>query len=144
MARFSDEEVRRYSRQILLREVGGRGQERLQKAQPALLPRGTVGRVAAAYLQRAGVTQLQLLPCADAGPTLLRLEDAVLWASCDGLIGEVGGGPPPDAAAGSGRGEAAWATGSLLALEGLKLILGIPCVAGRRLRIDLSGDGVPA
>ena len=61
MARFSDEQIRRYSRQILLREVGGHGQGRLGAARPVLLCPGEVGQLAAAYLWRAGVTQLTLL-----------------------------------------------------------------------------------
>ena len=66
MARFSDEQIRRYSRQILLREVGGHGQARLLAARPALLCAGGVGEVAADYLWRAGVTELTLL-----APTLV-------------------------------------------------------------------------
>ena len=61
MARFSDEQIRRYSRQILLREIGGHGQARFLAARPALLCAGAVGEVAAEYLWRAGVTELTLL-----------------------------------------------------------------------------------
>ena len=61
MARFSDQQIRRYSRQILLREVGGRGQERLQAARPVLVCAGEVGQLTADYLWRAGVTGLTLL-----------------------------------------------------------------------------------
>ena len=60
MARFSDEEIRRYSRQILLREVGGRGQAQLQAARPVLVCQGEVGHLTAEYLWRAGVTALGL------------------------------------------------------------------------------------
>lgn len=66
MPRFSDDEIRRYSRQILLREVGGRGQTRLAAARPVLFCPGAVGQVAAEYLWRAGVTALELL-APDAG-----------------------------------------------------------------------------
>lgn len=61
MARFSDDQIRRYSRQILLREVGGRGQEKLQAARPVLVCAGEVGQLAADYLWRAGITELTLL-----------------------------------------------------------------------------------
>lgn len=61
MARFSDEQIRRYSRQILLREVGGHGQQRLCAARPLLVCAGAVGEVTAEYLWRAGVTGLTLL-----------------------------------------------------------------------------------
>lgn len=57
-APFSDEEMRRYSRQILLREVGGRGQRRLTQAAPVLLCDGAVGELAARYLRRGGVSGL--------------------------------------------------------------------------------------
>ena len=48
--RFSDEEIRRYSRQLVLAEVGGRGQERLQAATLT-----AAGEVEALYLAAAGV-----------------------------------------------------------------------------------------
>lgn len=60
MNRFSEEEIRRYSRQILLREVGGRGQERIQDATATLVCSGTVGETTAQYLGRAGVKRLRL------------------------------------------------------------------------------------
>lgn len=62
MARFSDETLRRYSRQILLREVGGRGQERLLRSRAELLVLpggGGIAAVAAQYLLRAGVAQVR-------------------------------------------------------------------------------------
>lgn len=55
---FSDEEIERYSRQILLREVGGRGQRRLLAAAPVLFCADAVGELAACYLLRAGVVRL--------------------------------------------------------------------------------------
>lgn len=61
MARFSDQQIQRYSRQILLREVGGRGQEQLQAARPVLVCAGEVGQLTADYLWRAGITELTLL-----------------------------------------------------------------------------------
>lgn len=58
--RFSDEQMRRYSRQILLREVGGRGQARLLAAELAVVCAGAAGRVAAQYLLRAGIADLSV------------------------------------------------------------------------------------
>lgn len=55
---FSDDEVRRFSRQILLREVGGRGQRRLASTPVELFCADLVGDVAARYLLRAGVAGL--------------------------------------------------------------------------------------
>lgn len=61
MARFSDQALRRYSRQILLREVGGRGQERIGQSRVqliALRKGGSLASVAAQYLLRAGVAEV--------------------------------------------------------------------------------------
>jgi hypothetical protein len=46
---FDDQTIRRYSRQILLREIGGAGQQKL------LAARVRASGVAAEYLRRAGV-----------------------------------------------------------------------------------------
>jgi len=48
--RFSEEEIRRYSRQIVLPEVGGTGQERLRAATAT-----ATSEVEALYLAAAGV-----------------------------------------------------------------------------------------
>ena len=48
--RFSDEEIRRYSRQIVLPEVGGAGQEKLRAATVT-----AASEVEALYLAAAGV-----------------------------------------------------------------------------------------
>jgi len=87
MSGLSDEEIRRYSRQILLREVGGRGQARILGASATLICQGGVGEaggageVAAQYLARAGVARVELY--ADKGLTprlqsLLHSEGAAL------------------------------------------------------------------
>lgn len=57
---FSDEEMRRFSRQILLREVGGRGQRRLAGTPVELSCPDLVGEVAVRYLLRAGVAGLRI------------------------------------------------------------------------------------
>ena len=149
MSRFSEEEIRRYGRQMLLREVGGRGQERLREARLCLTGQGEVGRVAATYLRRAGVALAEQgeVP----GPVRLRRqgEEAVLlWAACKGALGEVGAGCPCAASEelqhDPNDGEVAFATASLLSLEALKLLLSLPEAltaqsgAPRRLlRLDL-------
>jgi hypothetical protein len=51
--RFSDEEIRRYGRQIVLREVGGHGQERLRAATAR-----TGSELVALYLAGAGVGRI--------------------------------------------------------------------------------------
>ena len=55
MARFSDEEVRRYSRQIVLPEVGGTGQEQLRRATAT-----ATSETAALYLAAAGVGTIRV------------------------------------------------------------------------------------
>lgn len=51
---LSEEQIQRYSRQILLREVGGRGQEALLGARVHADVAGAAGLTAAAYLAAAG------------------------------------------------------------------------------------------
>lgn len=61
MSGLREDQIRRYSRQILLREVGGRGQRRLLDAAVAVIGLGPVGAACAAYLAAAGVGRLLLV-----------------------------------------------------------------------------------
>lgn len=75
MARFSDETLRRYSRQILLREVGGRGQQALLNSRVDLLVRprgGSIAAVAAQYLLRAGAAQVRWFAASESAAQALR------------------------------------------------------------------------
>lgn len=83
MTPFSDDQMRRYSRQLLLREVGGRGQRRILAASAALVCRGDVGKIAAEYLRRAGVGSVKVYGCEEAGapPELVRWVQTVPAAS---------------------------------------------------------------
>jgi molybdopterin-synthase adenylyltransferase len=58
---LTDDELIRYSRQIVLREVGGRGQERLRAASVAVVGAGGIGSPAILYLAAAGIGHLTVI-----------------------------------------------------------------------------------
>ena len=61
MVGFSDEELTRYARHIVLREVGGAGQARLKAGSVAVIGCGGIGAPAIQYLAAAGVGRLRLI-----------------------------------------------------------------------------------
>ncbi len=58
---FSEDEVQRYARHILLREVGGLGQARLKAAKVLIVGAGGLGSPLALYLAAAGVGTIGLV-----------------------------------------------------------------------------------
>ncbi len=58
MAEFTDEQIKRYSRHIILPEVGGRGQKKLLNAKVFLVGAGGLGSPAAYYLAAVGVGKI--------------------------------------------------------------------------------------
>ncbi|HEY2178519.1 MAG TPA: ThiF family adenylyltransferase, partial [Caulobacteraceae bacterium] len=58
---FTDDEVERYARHLVLREVGGGGQQALKSAKVAIVGAGGLGAPAALYLAAAGIGALTLI-----------------------------------------------------------------------------------
>ncbi|HXQ12520.1 MAG TPA: molybdopterin-synthase adenylyltransferase MoeB [Caulobacteraceae bacterium] len=82
---FTDAEVERYARHLVLREIGGPGQQALKAASVAIVGAGGLGAPAALYLAAAGVGRVGLIdPDVVA---LSNLQRQVIYASGD--IGRV-------------------------------------------------------
>jgi molybdopterin/thiamine biosynthesis adenylyltransferase len=78
---FNDAEIERYARHLVLREVGGPGQQKLKAASVLIVGAGGLGSPAALYLAAAGVGRIIL-----ADPDLVdrsNLQRQILYAEAD-------------------------------------------------------------
>lgn len=78
---LSDDDLDRYARHIVLKEVGGMGQRRLKGAKVLIVGLGGIGAPAALYLAAAGIGTLGLLD--DDTVSLSNLQRQVLYATND-------------------------------------------------------------
>jgi len=81
MSTFSADERERYARHILLKEIGGPGQQRLKGATVAIVGAGGLGAPAALYLAAAGVGALRLIDHDDV--SLSNLQRQVIYRGVD-------------------------------------------------------------
>ena len=78
---FSDEELERYARHIVLREIGGGGQARLARGHVALIGAGGIGSPAIQHLAAAGVGRITAID--DDHVALSNLQRQTLYGTGD-------------------------------------------------------------
>lgn len=78
---FSAEEIERYARHLVLRDVGGPGQKRLKAARVLIVGAGGLGAPLIQYLAAAGVGEIGIVD--DDAVALSNLQRQVLYATAD-------------------------------------------------------------
>ncbi len=81
---FSDEELERYRRHIILRDVGGAGQQKLEKASVLVIGAGGLGSPVLMYLAAAGIGRIGIID--DDTVSLSNLQRQIVHRTAD--IGE--------------------------------------------------------
>lgn len=165
---LTDDQIERYSRHILLPEVGGKGQARLLASSVLVCGDGPAAECCAAYLAAAGVDavawQGEAAPLFLAGPVASEIDEP-------SLVVEIGAAGPAQVpairaaisgdrvtvargrcrdcltlaapvASNSDRAEVGALAGSLAATEALLMLSGVDGIEGRVLELDLASGRV--